>query len=191
MAERIVQEESLVAVADAIRAKGDTTDALSFPTGFADAISAIQAGGGGSDIGFYTGVIIPENKLYKEDIIVPVHLKDTSILPTFGLYVIRRKVTASATSTRQFEALIANVFLDDSGKAVANAYFYGYATNMSKTYIPFCDFSRSVGYAANKTAITQFSDFGLAIGMFSSFGGVELAAGCEYEWFAIGDGITG
>lgn len=47
MAERIVQEESLVAVADAIRAKGGTTDALSFPTGFANAIAAIQAGGGG------------------------------------------------------------------------------------------------------------------------------------------------
>lgn len=47
MAERIVKEESLVAVADAIRAKGGTTDPLSFPTGFADAISAIQAGGGG------------------------------------------------------------------------------------------------------------------------------------------------
>jgi hypothetical protein len=47
MAERIVQEESLVAVADAIRAKGGTTDPLSFPTGFADAIAAIQTGGGG------------------------------------------------------------------------------------------------------------------------------------------------
>lgn len=51
MAERIVQEESLTTVADAIRAKGGTTDALSFPTGFADAISAIQAGGGGGEGG--------------------------------------------------------------------------------------------------------------------------------------------
>ena len=50
MAERIVQEESLTLVADAIRAKGGTTDPLSFPTGFADAIAAIQAGGGGGDI---------------------------------------------------------------------------------------------------------------------------------------------
>lgn len=47
MAERIVQEESLTTVADAIRAKGGTTDALSFPTGFAAAIAAIQAEGGG------------------------------------------------------------------------------------------------------------------------------------------------
>lgn len=50
MAERIVQEESLVAVADAIRAKGGTSGALSFPAGFADAIAAIQAGGGGGEV---------------------------------------------------------------------------------------------------------------------------------------------
>lgn len=49
MAGKIVQEESLTTVADAIRAKGGTTDALSFPTGFVDAISAIQVGGGGDE----------------------------------------------------------------------------------------------------------------------------------------------
>ena len=47
MAERIVQEESLTTVADAIRAKGGTSDPLSFPDGFKTAIEAIQAGSGG------------------------------------------------------------------------------------------------------------------------------------------------
>ncbi len=42
-----VLNDNLVAVADAIRAKGGTSDPLSFPTGFADAIAAIQTGGGG------------------------------------------------------------------------------------------------------------------------------------------------
>lgn len=44
-----VLDANLTTVADAIRAKGGTTDALSFPTGFSDAISAIQAGGGGDE----------------------------------------------------------------------------------------------------------------------------------------------
>ena len=39
----------LKTIADAIRSKGGTSDALTFPDGFADAISAIQAGSGGSD----------------------------------------------------------------------------------------------------------------------------------------------
>lgn len=48
MAKYIVQEESLVAVADAIREKTGGTDELVFPNGFAEAIAAIQAGGGGA-----------------------------------------------------------------------------------------------------------------------------------------------
>lgn len=63
MAERIVQEESLTTVADAIRAKGGTTDALPFPTGFADAIAAIQAGGGGGISAYVETVTFAENTL--------------------------------------------------------------------------------------------------------------------------------
>lgn len=45
MAERIVQEESLISVADTIRAKGGTTEPLTFPAGFKTAIESIQTGG--------------------------------------------------------------------------------------------------------------------------------------------------
>ena len=48
MAYRKVNDNSLVSVADAIRSKGGTSDALVFPDGFVSAISAIQTGGGGS-----------------------------------------------------------------------------------------------------------------------------------------------
>lgn len=40
-------DSDLTSVADSIRAKGGTSDALVFPDGFVTAISAIQAGGGG------------------------------------------------------------------------------------------------------------------------------------------------
>ena len=56
MAKVLVQEESLVTVADAIREKTGTTDALSFPTGFVDAVAAIQAGGGAK---IETGTVVP------------------------------------------------------------------------------------------------------------------------------------
>ena len=46
MAYRKVNDNSLVSVADAIRSKGGTSDALVFPDGFVSAISAIQTGGG-------------------------------------------------------------------------------------------------------------------------------------------------
>ena len=42
MAEMLVQSDSLVSIADIIREKGGTSDALVFPDGFVSAISAIQ-----------------------------------------------------------------------------------------------------------------------------------------------------
>lgn len=49
MATRSVQESSLTSLADAIRAKGGTSDTLTFPGGFVSAVEAIDAGGGGDD----------------------------------------------------------------------------------------------------------------------------------------------
>lgn len=46
MALKVVNTESLDAVANAINAKSGTSGALQFPEGFVDAIGAIQAGGG-------------------------------------------------------------------------------------------------------------------------------------------------
>lgn len=56
MSKLTVEDTSLVAVADAIRTKGGTTDTLIFPDGFVDAIGNIQSGGGG--VG---GIEIPTN----------------------------------------------------------------------------------------------------------------------------------
>lgn len=61
MAERIVQEESLLTVADAIREKTGSTEGLAFPEGFVEAINGISGGGGGGstalvspkDVNFY------------------------------------------------------------------------------------------------------------------------------------------
>lgn len=46
MADYLVQDTSLTAVADAIRERGGTTAPLSFPSGMASAIRGIQNGGG-------------------------------------------------------------------------------------------------------------------------------------------------
>ena len=46
MTDYMTNDTELKAVADAIRAKGGTSGQLAWPDGFADAVSAIQAGGG-------------------------------------------------------------------------------------------------------------------------------------------------
>ena len=52
MSKLTVEDTSLVSVADAIRTKGGTTNALTFPDGFVSAIEGIQSGGGGNDVLF-------------------------------------------------------------------------------------------------------------------------------------------
>lgn len=47
MAEYLVQDTSLTAVADAIRAKTGSADLLAFPSGMVDAIAGIASGGSG------------------------------------------------------------------------------------------------------------------------------------------------
>lgn len=49
--EYAVNQADLTAVADAIRTKGGTSDALAFPAGFVSAVAAITAGTGGSSSG--------------------------------------------------------------------------------------------------------------------------------------------
>ena len=56
MAKYMVEDTSLTAVADAIRTKGDTSDAMAFPAGFVAAIEAIETGG---ELKYATGAITP------------------------------------------------------------------------------------------------------------------------------------
>ena len=87
MAYRKVNDNSLASVADAIRAKGGTSDALVFPDGFVSAISAIQTGGGGgtapsakwSDVTFidYDGTV-----LYSYSLAEAQALAELPALPT-------------------------------------------------------------------------------------------------------------
>lgn len=58
MAEYLVNETDLTAVADAIRTKGGTSEALAFPGGFVEAVGAIKSGGGGAEVIEENGSII-------------------------------------------------------------------------------------------------------------------------------------
>lgn len=57
MSEYLVQDTELAAVADAIRTKAGTTDPITFPNGFTEAIAAIQTGAGGSEEPYAIGTV--------------------------------------------------------------------------------------------------------------------------------------
>lgn len=57
MADYLVQDTSLTAVADAIREKGGTTAPLSFPAGMAEAVRDIQTGGADISLGLTAATV--------------------------------------------------------------------------------------------------------------------------------------
>lgn len=81
MAYRKVNDTSIASVADAIRAKGGTSDALIFPDGFVSAISAIQTGGG-SGVGqaFQCGTVVSADGT---NLVVPCTLDNILIARAF------------------------------------------------------------------------------------------------------------
>ena len=61
-----VLDSGLTQIADAIREKAGTSDALAFPAGMAAAIAGISAGGSGGSGGIATGVFIPAEDMGSE-----------------------------------------------------------------------------------------------------------------------------
>lgn len=81
MAYRKVNDTSIASVADAIRAKGGTSDALIFPDGFVSAISSIQTGGGsGGGQAFQCGSVVSADGT---NLVVPCTLDNILIARAF------------------------------------------------------------------------------------------------------------
>ena len=87
MATRSVQESSLTSLADAIRAKGGTSDTLTFPGGFVSAVEAIDAGGGGDD-GSFKAVI-------ERTAVNPTIPSDLTIIGKYAFYNCNKLALAS------------------------------------------------------------------------------------------------
>ena len=86
MAYRTVNDTSIASVADAIRAKGGTSDALIFPDGFVSAISAIQTGGGsGGGQAFQCGSVVSADGT---NLVVPCTLDN--------ILIVRKYITSTS-----------------------------------------------------------------------------------------------
>ena len=120
MAYRKVNDTSIASVADAIRAKGGTSDTLEFPDGFVTAISAIQAGGGAApsakrnDVTFidYDGSV-----LYSYSLAEAQALTELPALPTHdGLVCQGWNWTLEAIKALNRPVTVGSMYITDDGK---------------------------------------------------------------------------
>lgn len=179
-----VEEASLTAVADAIREKGGTSEGLSFPEGFVNAVAGIQAGGGG-DVLFATGTI----DVAKGETMAgyaPVYLKDANVPPKncfFAVFACREK-SSTTRSTTKIEAILCNMHRDETLKKLAYEWYaYGQPEGQQYMYIPFA-------YVDTWEPFWMFTDRGLHFN-FVGVGGTKQfeAESVTYRWVVCGDGI--
>ena len=121
MAYRKVNDISLASVADAIRAKGGTSNTLAFPDGFVTAISEIQAGGGGgatpsakwNDVTFidYDGTV-----LYSYSLEEVQSLTELPTLPTHdGLVCQGWNLTLESIKSFNYPVIVGAMYITDDG----------------------------------------------------------------------------
>lgn len=107
MAEYVVQDTSLTAIADAIREKAGLADSFVFPEGFVQAISGIEAGGGK----LYYGSMTPTENTFtcKMDCDMTEMKDGQNILPTVAIVCDSDLTTISYTSNLSHEVCGAGI----------------------------------------------------------------------------------
>ena len=190
MAYRKVDEASLTAVADSIRAKGGTTGALAFLDGFVSAVQAIQAGGGEADSSFKDVIertavnpTLPSDLTKIGDYAFYyctklVHISLPSSLTSIGYYAffncqmmaltsLPDGLTSIGDSAFQNCTKLALTSLPDGLTSIRNNAFYG-CTNLALTSLP--DGLTSIGgYAFQRcTGLTTITFEGTPTGTINS-----------------------
>ena len=104
-----VLDAGLKQIADAIREKGGTTDSLAFPAAMAEAIAAIEAGGGGGlPVAAYGSVILSEDQTTEYTIETGISLANKSMV-VFQKNKTNEKINGSLLYTSNFgQSVIAN-----------------------------------------------------------------------------------
>ena len=87
-----VLDAGLKQIADAIREKGGTTDSLAFPAAMAEAIAAIEAGGGSGGAKITTGTLVPLAETFEI-----VH--GLGVIPDYFIFYIEETRTETSRTT--------------------------------------------------------------------------------------------
>lgn len=97
MAEYLTNTADLTAVADAIRAKGGTTDPLIYPGGFVAAIESLQTGGGANELlewfggsKYYTTTVTPTSNVSR----ITITPDDATILDSPKFLLVTQDIPA-------------------------------------------------------------------------------------------------
>ena len=174
MAKYTINDTTLTSIADAIRAKGGTTAALT-PAQMAEAIAAIQAGGGGSGAWYQTGEITFAEELSNSTHGWILPIDDSNGVPeVVGVF---RKATATESSlTDNMLCAVA------APKLMPYAYVYGQTGKYNTHYPDVINNDKAINKKNYGTS--QYGNYAVVMPAYAQ--DYKLRAGDTYIWFAIG-----
>lgn len=120
--EYLVNSDDLTAVADAIRTKGGTSDALTFPGGFVDAVGAIQAGEGGNGI-----------------------VESDGVISGMTLFAIKSDTATKITGNFHYNEYLAEIDCPNV-KSIGNSMGFAYCKNLARVNLPLVEYIISSGF---------------------------------------------
>lgn len=160
LVDSVALEAKLKIVADAIREKAGTSDALAFPAGFAEAIAAIEAGGGGGGK-LASGTITPDANATNIQI-----THNLGVVPHLGVFC---KIGGGASSTSVSPEVVAT-YQEDS----ITYYTYSIGSN---------PLTQSFGQGMTTTFANYFLNRANATTVYSP---KYLLGGNTYFWLVMG-----
>lgn len=160
-------DAGLTAIANAIRQKAGSSDALAFPDAMAAAIAGIEAGGGSGGVTYAKGTITPA-----EDMPCPITIEH-NLGETPSMFLVFRYEYASSNFRKAWD-IVQTVIFKKPGKYIASTTDNDGFWNLNGNY-GFND-GNSSSYWANSNKENQFS--------FASSSYI-LKAGNTYVWYAI------
>ena len=122
MAKYVTTDTSITSIANAIRTKGGTSEALTYPNGFVNAINNIPSGGGGG-LTYETGTYTPASDTTS----ATISFSDTHTSPPFFYMIIDCSSTALETEWSAISDIYCNIaqaFADVTSYNGSNIYGY-------------------------------------------------------------------
>ena len=174
--EYFVNQSDLVSIADAIRAKAESSDSLVFPSGFVDAIANIVTSSGvpSGFSAFATGVFVPASDLLSTQNIE----HGLGVTPNF-FYIVRKALETVGYKHVVSQQFFVNNALELSGIAFRLTHITG-TSSISQLYE-----SLNIMQMTNVATDTTFQIKG------DSPNGRPFAAGKEYLWICgVIDGLV-
>ena len=176
-----VEESSLTAVADAIREKRGTSEGLTFPEGFVQAVAGIQAGGGG----IATGLVSPTEDIDRTTGILITH--NLGKIPRVAIVYRETQLDLIRDDTVASGELAFGYSINGTHSGVV--YKYGSSITSSLSLATMTTISYKVSHAPTTAVTTQVimdsNDKTAVLVPCANNSGVKFISGNTYRWIMI------